>query len=352
MPKQSSGHAFLIGLLVLITLLFFAMIRDFLIALLMAAIFASLSQPLYTRLVGLMRGHRSPASIATLLVIVLLILVPLGLLLGVVTAQAMKVGNTVAPWVQSRLEDSDRIMLQLRDLPFYEAVAPYREDILKKAGEAVGFTSRFIVGNLSAATTGTVHFFFMLSIMLYAMYFFLIDGGRLLRRLMAYLPMDDAVEARLLDRFRSVSRATLKGTAIIGLLQGGLAGLAFWAVGIQSALFWGTIMALLSIIPGIGTALVWLPAAVILAASGAWVRALLLAAFCLLVVGGIDNVLRPRLVGNDTRLPDLLILLGTLGGLAMFGILGFIIGPVVAGLFVSVWEIYGGDRAGSGGGDP
>ena len=205
----------------------------------------------------------------------------------------------------------------------------------------VGVLSRFLINSLSSATTGTVQFLFMLMIMLYSMYFFLIDGGKLLDRILYYLPLEDEEERRLLDKFSSVTRATLKGTAVIGVLQGGLAGLAFAVVGIPSALFWGTLMVVLSIIPGIGTGLIWVPAAVILIAGGSLAKGIGLAMFCGLVVGSIDNVLRPRLVGKDTQMPDLLILLGTLGGIMMFGVLGLILGPIVAALFVTVWEMYG-----------
>jgi predicted PurR-regulated permease PerM len=148
-------------------------------------------------------------------------------------------------------------------------------------------------------------------------------------------------EERMLDKFTSVTRATLKGGAVIGLLQGGLAGAAFALVGIQSALFWATLMAVLSIVPGVGTAIVWVPAVIILATGGHYGQAIGLALFCVLVVGSVDNFLRPRLVGQDTRMHELLIFFGTLGGILMFGPAGIIIGPIVAALFVTVWEIYG-----------
>jgi predicted PurR-regulated permease PerM len=133
----------------------------------------------------------------------------------------------------------------------------------------------------------------------------------------------------------------MKGTAVIGLIQGTAAGIAFAVVGIPSAVFWGTVMTVLSIIPGIGTALVWVPAAVILAAQGLWIKAIGLTLFCGLVVGSVDNLLRPRLVGKDTEMHDLMILLSTLGGIVLFGLTGFIIGPIVAALFVTVWDMYG-----------
>ena len=205
----------------------------------------------------------------------------------------------------------------------------------------VGSISGFLINGLSSATLGTVNFIFMVLVLLYTMYFFLMDGRKLLVKILYYLPLEDRDEQQLLEKFTSVTRATLKGTAVIGILQGGLAGLAFAFVGIPSALFWGLIMVVLSIIPGIGTALVWGPAAIILGAGGSLAKAIGLVLFCALAVGSIDNVLRPKLVGKDTQMHELMIFLGTLGGIMMFGVVGFIIGPIVAALFVTVWEIYG-----------
>ena len=177
--------------------------------------------------------------------------------------------------------------------------------------------------------------------MLYSMYYFLTHGAKVLDKILYYIPLSANEENRMVEKFASVSRATLKGTLIIGVVQGGLAGLAFAVIGIDGAFFWGTIMAVLSIIPGVGTALVWIPAAVFLFAVGRPIAALLLTVWCVGLVGTVDNVLRPWLVGKDTKMPDLLILLGTLGGLVLFGAAGIIVGPIVAALFVTVWEIYG-----------
>jgi predicted PurR-regulated permease PerM len=145
----------------------------------------------------------------------------------------------------------------------------------------------------------------------------------------------------MLAKFSSVTRATLKSTAVIGSLQGALGGLGFWVAGVDSALFWGTLMAGLSVLPGLGTGLVWIPAVAILAAGGDLLKAGLLAGYFMLIVSSVDNVLRPRLVGRDTQLPELLVFLSTLGGISLFGIVGFMIGPVIAALFVAIWEIYG-----------
>ncbi len=341
MQTSTVSKAFLLLLVTVITLTFLSMIKAFIMAVLLAGIFSALVQPVYRRFTRWFGGRRSVASIVTLLMIVLVIIIPLGFLLGLVTAEAIKVGESVAPWVENKINNPDEVIVWLQSLPYYDKIAPYQDDILTRAGQMVGVLSKFLINSLSNVTTGTVHFLFMLMVMLYSMYFFLMDGGKLIDLILYYLPLEDDEERRLLDKFSSVTRATLKGTAVIGILQGGLAGLAFAVVGIPSAIFWGTLMVVLSVIPGIGTGLIWVPAAVILIAGGSLAKGIGLAVFCGLVVGSIDNVVRPRLVGKDTQMPDLLILLGTMGGIMMFGVLGLILGPIVAALFVAIWEMYG-----------
>lgn len=341
MNKRSLNYTVLILLVIFISTVFLSMIRQFLMAVFLAGIFTALAHPVYRRLEDALKGRRSLASLITLLLIVLLVLVPLGALIGIITAQALKVSHSVTPWVQEKLAEPDAFSGLLSAIPHYEKVEPYQDLIFTKAGEMVGALSNYLIDNLSSVTMGTVNFFFMALILLYSMFFFLMDGDKLLSKILYYLPLEDRDERLLLKKFTSVTRATLKGTAIIGILQGALAGTAFAVAGIPSAIFWGAIMAVLSVIPGIGSALVWVPAAIILAAGGHYIKALGLALFCGLVVGSLDNLLRPRLVGKDTEMHELLILFGTLGGIVMFGVAGIIIGPIVAALFVTVWEIYG-----------
>ena len=310
-------------------------------AILLAGIFSALAHPFYRRLNIWMRGRKALASGATILIIVLIVLLPLSGFLGIVTSQAIKVGQSATPWVQKHLSSPAGFFKRLEHLPFYEDIEPYRDTIFNKAGELVEKVSQFFVDGLQAATIGTMNFIFMTFILLYSMFSFLMDGHKLLEKILFYMPLKDDDEQRLLDRFTSVARATIKGTAIIGVVQGGASGIAFAVLGIHSAVFWGTVMTVLSIIPGIGTALIWLPAAFWLASQGLWFKAIVLVLFCGLVVGSVDNFLRPRLVGKDTEMHELLILFSTFGGIAMFGIIGFIIGPIIAALFVTIWDIYG-----------
>ncbi|MGD1985554.1 MAG: AI-2E family transporter [Desulfobacterales bacterium] len=341
MNKKAINQWVLLLLVLFISALFLSMIRQFLMAIFLAGIFAALSYPLYHRFDRWFGGRRALASFGTIFLIVFVIIIPLGALLGIVTGQAIKVGETVKPWVEQQLSEPDAISNTLKSLPFYDHIEPYRNWILTKAGQLVGHISSFLIDRLRAVTVGTVNFLFMLFIMLYTMFFFLMDGDKLINKILYYLPLEDQDERRMLDKFTSVTRATLKGTAVIGILQGTLAGAAFAVVGIDSAVFWGTVMAVLSFIPGIGTALVWGPAVIILAATGHLAKAIGLGLFCAAVVGSIDNLLRPILVGRDTQMHELMILFGTLGGIIMFGVVGIIIGPIIAALFVTIWDIYG-----------
>jgi len=341
MSQEKFNKTFVILLLLFITAVFLAMVWPFLMTILMAAIFSALTRPLYRRLKRWFGGRSGLAAVLSLFLVFFGILLPLVALLGAVTAEGIKVSQTVKPWIQKQLNEPAEFSDLLKKIPFYEHVLPYKETIFLKAGEMVGRLSSYLINSLSSVTVMTAQFIFMLFIFLYTMFFFLVDGERILRGILHYLPLKTKDQERMLDKFTSVTRATLKGIAVIGLVQGALVGAAFAAVEFPSAIFWGTVAGVMSMVPGIGTAIVWLPGVVILFMGGHYGAGVGLLAFCLLVVGGIDNFLRPRLVGKDTRMHELLILFGTLGGIIMFGVAGIIIGPIIAALVVTVWEIYG-----------
>ena len=333
--------AFLLLLVVAISLLFFAMVRSLIMAVFIAAILSGMLYGLYQRLVRWFKGRESLASIATILIFVFALLIPLSAFLGIVTTQALDVSEAVGPWLQEQAARPDDLDRLIQRLPFAGAVEPYQEQITEKVAEVAQNVGSFVFAKLAAATKGTVLFFFMLFVMLYAMFFFLKDGPAVLNRILYYMPLSPEAENRLVQKFVSVTRATIKGTLVIGVAQGALAGVAFAVAGIHGSAFWGTVMAVLSILPGIGIALVWVPAVIYLVAIGKTAVGIGLALWCGLVAGTVDNVLRPRLVGRDTQMPDLLILLATLGGLVLFGAVGIVVGPIVAALFLTVWEIYG-----------
>jgi predicted PurR-regulated permease PerM len=317
------------------------MIERFLIALLLAAIASGMFQPLYRRLVRRFGGRESLASVPTLVVVLCAVIGPAVLFCGMVAAQAVELSGVVGPWIQAQLGSAGELNRLFDRFPALAPLAEYRDQVLPKVGEIAGGVGGFAVGALADLAQQTATFFFLLFVMLYAMFFFLIDGKKTLDKILYYLPLPPEDEARMVERFLSVTRATLKGTLVIGIAQGLLGGIAFWAVGIRGAAFWATVMAVLSAVPGVGTALVWVPAVGYLAAVDRWPAAIGLLAWCAIVVAGFDSFMRPRLVGKDTKMPDLMILLSTLGGIMLFGALGLVIGPIIAALFITVWELYG-----------
>lgn len=334
-------HAFLVFLVVAISAAVVVMVRDFLLVIILAALFSGVVHPGYLRVVRLFGGRKTVASIATLLLLLVMVIVPALTLAGAVANEAVRLNETTLPRLQRLVDEPGEFERRLRPLPGYSIIRPYRSLIIKKSSEVIEGTGAFVLATLSSTTRATAVFLFYAVVLLYTMFYFLIDGPVLLTTVMGYLPLADSDKAHVLERFVSVTRATLKGTLLIGAAQGTLGGLAFWAVGLDGAIFWGTIMTVLSVVPGIGAALVWVPAVVVLLATGQIWQAVALGLFCALVVGTVDNILRPKLVGHDTQMHELLIFFSTLGGLVVFGGMGFILGPILAALFVAVWEMFG-----------
>jgi predicted PurR-regulated permease PerM len=200
--------------------------------------------------------------------------------------------------------------------------------------------SQFLAKQALGIGQNTFQFFLGLALMVYLAFFLIRDGQQLVELLIKALPLGDERERLLFAKFAEVTRATVKGNLLIAIIQGALGGVIFWILGISGALLWGVVMAIFSLLPAVGAAIVWIPAAVYLAAIGDVVPAVILAVYGMVVIGLADNLLRPILVGRDTKMPDYLVLLSTLGGLVMFGINGFVMGPLVAALFMAFWGIF------------
>lgn len=345
--QETFQRRFLLLMVTAVSIVFLVMVKQFLVAVLLAAIFSGMTHPLYRRVLGWVGGREALASSLVVLAMLFVILGPLTGFMGLVAAQAVEVTQAVKPWVEEQLANPSSFEGIWDRLPFVdqfgwlESAIPSREELVAKVGDAVGKAGTFLVNTVASLTRNTAGFLINLFILLYAMFFFLMEGGHILDRILYFAPLEAEAEQRLVDRFVSVTRATLKGSLVIGFLQGGLAAFAFWLADIPGAAFWGTVMMVLSVIPGVGAPIVWVPACLWLAARGDFVAAGLVTAWCAVVVGSIDNVLRPRLVGADAKMSDLMILLGTLGGISLFGAVGFILGPIVAAIFVTVWDLYG-----------
>ena len=347
-PSTISGTnlrtAFVLLLVVAVTALFLAVTWPFFKPLLLGALLAGLFHPLYRWITRLLGGRASLGAAVTLLVLLVLGLGPVSAFLGIVLQQALTMSDQAIPWLSKHLGAASTFNVNewlVQRFPALAKYMPSQEQLVEQVGTAAKTAGAFLVSFASRMTATTAAFVLNLFVMLYAMFFFFRDGHKILERIFYYTPLSDEDETRMLSQLASITRATVKGTLVIGVIQGALAGIAFWVTGIEGAALWGTIMTILSIIPGIDAALLWVPAVIILFVTGQYLTATLLAAWCAAVVGTVDNFLRPVLVGRDAKMPDLLILIGTLGGLFLFGPIGFIVGPIVCGLFLTVWDIYG-----------
>lgn len=340
--REALQRLFILLLALTVSVVFLWMIKGFLISLFLAAVLALFLMPVENKISEWVGGRRNLAGTLVLILAVFLILIPLGAILALVTDQAIDVSAVLIPWVQEQISAlRAEGMGALPDwLPFRDALAPYQEQVTSQLGQFASSAGGFVVGALRSATSSTLGFFLQFVVMLFGLFFFLTQGDQLGKRGLSMLPMPKEDRELLAERTLSTIRATVKGTFVIALIQGALTGVALWLAGVPGAAFWATVTAVLSIVPGVGPPLVWAPAAIWLMATGRVVEGGLLFAWGALVVGVIDNLLRPMLVGKDSKLSDLMVLISTLGGLTLFGPIGIILGPVVAALFASVWYLY------------
>lgn len=338
--NKKLNKRFIISLAIIISLAFLWMIKGFVITIILAAITAGLFYKIYLHI--LKRIKKKGLSSAIVVILVLLVFViPLTLFIGVVVDQASEISKDLVPVIREEIEKGKTQGFSLPEwLPFRDQLAPYQDEIIKKLSEFSSNIGNIIVTSLTSITQGTFLFFLQLFVFLYALFYFLMNGEKYLYDLRKYIPMEEDDFDKMLDKGLSVTRATIKGALFIGVLQGALIGIAFAIIGIKGAAFWGAICIVLSLIPSIGSGLVWVPAAIWLFIKGKTFAAIALAIWGGVVVGSLDNILRPKLIGQDTKMSDLMILLSTLGGLGLFGIIGFILGPILAGLVITIWQIY------------
>ncbi len=335
-------------LIVAVSLGFVAILLPFYGAVFWGTVLAVLFAPLDRRVLGAMRQRRTPAALVTLAIIVLLVILPLVLLAGLLVQEAA----SVYAKIQSGEVNPGRYFQQV-----FGALPPWVTGLLDRFGLttiasvqdrlASGITRGLQFLGTQALNIGQNTFDFVVGffVMLYLLFFLLRDGDVLTRRIKAASPLSGELQRKLAGRFTTVIRATVKGNLVVALLQGMLGGLIFWILGIHAAALWAVAMALLSLLPAVGAGLVWGPVAIYLLATGAIWQGIVLIAFGVIVIGLVDNILRPILVGKDTRMPDYITLISTLGGLAVFGVNGFVIGPLIAALFMSAWDVVAASKA-------
>ena len=282
-----------LGLALVIGVGFVWVIRDFILALFLAAIFSTLLQPVYRWTLARCRRRRGIASGLVLLGFVVVVGLPLLFFIGLIANEAVQLLRVIVPWIRDHLSAPPGVSGMLPGwLPVGEAIEPYRELLLERLEAASGNIGSSLVQGITTATGSMIAFGITMFVFLYAMYFFLMRGAELFHAGLRYLPLEGEHRDAVVEKGIAVTRATLKSILVIGVIQGDTVS----AVGLVA---WGIV-----------------------------------------VIGLVDNILRPRIVGEETRLPDLVVLVSSLGGIAAFGALGIIVGPIIAAVFFVVLDIY------------
>lgn len=340
MSEKLEQSTFLITL-ALVTLVFGLLMMPFWAPLLWAVIIAVLFHPMQIWLEKQWGNRPNITALTTLLTCMVLVVIPVLLLFGSFLQQALAVYQQIE---SGEIQPGNYIERVREAFPALQGLLE-RFDIdvntlRENAAQGAVVASQFLARNALAFGQGAFGFVLQIALMLYVAFFLLRDGRALVDRLIHALPLGDERERLLFQKFAEVARATVKGNLLVAIVQGLLGGVIFWILGLPAPLLWGVVMTVLSLIPAVGAGLVWLPAAVYLYAIGTWISATVLIAYGVLIIGLADNVLRPILVGRDTKLPDWMVLLSTLGGIVMVGISGFVVGPLIAVLFVAFWQIF------------
>lgn len=335
---EKRGFLVILGI---ITLLFLLVLQPFWSAIFWACVMSLLFNPLQRRLVTLFGGRHSLAALTTLLAGLVLVIIPaIAIVFGFITEGVQ--------FYQS-IENSE-----IDPATFLERIGnavPILPELLQRLGidtsnlrsylsDSAINLSRLLSQEALGFGRNTISFTLSLALMLYLTFFLLRDGEKLVRWMRNAVPLSEERRQLLFNKFAEVSRATVKGNLLVAIVQGALGGFIFWMLDLTAPLLWAVVMAFLSLVPAVGASLVWIPVAIYMYATGDWAKASILVAYGAVIIGLADNVLRPILVGRDTKLPDYMVLFSTLGGISLLGINGFVIGPLIAALFLSFWTIF------------
>jgi predicted PurR-regulated permease PerM len=330
-------------LLVLVTVAFGWILMPFFGAIFWGAVLAILFAPFHRKVLARMNNRPVLAACATLSICLVLVILPIIL----IAVSLVNEGTAVYQKVES-----GQINLRAELSNVFNALPAWVHSIMDRLGvdslvllqerisNAALQGSKLIATHMLSIGMNAFDFIVGFFVMLYLLFFLLKDGPALASRIQRAIPLSADNKKNLFEKFTTVTRATVKGNFLVAAAQGAMGGLAFWALGVQAPVLWAVVMAFLSLLPAVGAAIVWVPVALYFLVTGAILKGVILVAVGVLVIGLLDNVLRPILVGKDIKMPDYLVLISTIGGMALFGLNGFVIGPMVAAMFLAMWDIF------------
>jgi len=332
-----------LALLAIVTVAFLWVLMPFFGAVLWGVALAILFTPLYKRLLKKMPGWHNAAALSTLAICLFIVILPLAMVGVSLVQEIVQVTQSIrsgqinfAAYFQQILNAMPQWLMNIFDRFNLGDMEAWQARI--SAGAAQG--SQLIAGQALTIGQNTFDFVISFFVMLYLLYFLVRDGSALSKSMREAVPLAKPHTHYLLNKFTTVIRATVKGNVAVAIAQGAIGGVAFWLLGVQGALLWAVLMAFLSLLPAVGAALIWGPVAIYFLATGHFLEGGILIFVGVFVIGLVDNILRPVLVGKDTQMPDYIVLMSTIGGMAIFGINGFVIGPVIAALFMAAWSLF------------
>ncbi len=325
--------------LILITIAFLNLVKPFLYPIFWAAIIAGIFYPVFKKIKSKIK-HANLSSLITIVIVLVIIIIPVALLSGLILKESLSLYTSLSNNQGPVVSTVKNVIGWVQNNPVTDKLNIDEQQVTAKLTEVAKTIADFALTAAKNLTQNSLTFLIMFVIMIYALFFFLKDGEKMLKKLAHISPLGDEHEIIMYKKFTSTVRAVLKGTLIVGAIQGFLGGILFYITGVEGALILGIIMMLFSIVPGFGSYVVWLPAALTMFILGNIWQGILIVIVGALVISTIDNFLRPILVGKDTQMHPLLILFSTLGGLLVFGISGFIIGPIITAMLLSLWEMY------------
>ncbi len=328
---------FFFTVLVAVTVLAGLILKPFLIPFILAAVLAHLFNFIYRGILRVVR-HKSISSLLTCFLVALIILIPLIFVSSLVVEEVQSMLARFSS--ESAVVFVDNLKNGIASVPFIKTFGVEKfinGNIILSALQTVSQNALLI---LEKTYSGAAYFMFVTIIMFFSLFYIFIDGQKFVKKIMLLSPIRDEYEKTLIERFNSISRATIKGTILVAIIQGIIGSILFKLTGVSSPIILGVLMTLTSVIPAIGSGLVWIPAGIVMILLGYTAQGIIIFAVGILVISMIDNIVKPHLVGKDTQMHPLMVLFATLGGLALFGISGFIVGPIIMALFVALWEIY------------
>lgn len=335
-------NSFLI-LLGLVTLAFVWILLPFSGAIFWGVVLAIVFAPVHARLLANLGQRPNTAALLTLLLIILMVILPVTLISAALVDQAL---GLYAMLSDGQIDFDLTLRRAVAGLPGWAGslfdrhestiMATLRDKlsaVVAQAGQLAALYALDIGRN-------ALNFLISVTVMLYLLFFLFRDGRTIALRIKRVVPLDTQYKKPLFANFVTVIRATVKGNVLVAMAQGTLGGLIFWFLDVPGPVLWGVVMSFLSLLPAVGAAIIWGPVAAYFLFTGSVWQGAVLALYGVLVIGLVDNLLRPMLVGKDTKLPDYLVLLSTIGGMALFGLNGFVIGPVIAALFIASWGLF------------